>query len=135
MLIHICIACFFFLSIRRPPRSTRTVTLFPVPTLFRSVPGGHRVDALGEGALGTEQLVVGLQQVLDLLAVDPRALQSDEVEPGKQAGAAHHHAVGDDVALGAGHGADDGAAADRSEEHTSELQSLMRLSYAVFCLK
>src|SRR3546814_13965793 len=49
-----------------------------------AVPGGHRVDALGEGALGTEQLVVGLQQVLDLLAVDPRALQSDEVEPGKQ---------------------------------------------------
>src|SRR3546814_264794 len=45
----------------------------------------------------------------------PRALQSDEVEPGKQAGAAHHHAVGDDVALGAGHGADDGAAADSHE--------------------
>src|SRR3546814_16357799 len=76
---------FFFLMIRRPPRSTRTDTLFPYTTLFRS-PSDR-----GPGA----------------------------------------------VRARAGHGA--AAAADRyvrrSEEHTSELQSLMRISYAVFCLK
>src|SRR3546814_2031055 len=73
--------------IRRPPRSTRTDTLFPYTTLFRSIP------YKGEGPA-----------VMDLL--------------GKHV----------DVYLGTN-------AAARSEEHTSELQSLMRISYAVFCLK
>src|SRR3546814_3657545 len=77
--------------IRRPPRSTRTDTLFPYTTLFRSVRDdalqilerqpGLRLDAFGQGFLR----VVGIDR--------------------------------------------------RSEEHTSELQSLMRISYAVFCLK
>src|SRR3546814_10990501 len=77
---------FFFLMIRRPPRSTRTDTLFPYTTLFRS---GLTFDAIlidapcsGMGTLGRKP--------------------------------------------------EQGA---RSEEHTSELQSLMRISYAVFCLK
>src|SRR3546814_5308060 len=80
--------------IRRPPRSTRTDTLFPYTTLFRSVhlAGGHRVaaddEAGGEGIARRR----GLQR----------------------------------LRLGKG---------GRSEEHTSELQSLMRISYAVFCLK
>src|SRR3546814_6091691 len=70
---------FFFLMIRRPPRSTRTDTLFPYTTLFRSArPGG---------------LFLYLRPWLS------------------------------------------GDGAMRSEEHTSELQSLMRISYAVFCLK
>src|SRR3546814_3212246 len=77
----------FFLMIRRPPRSTRTDTLFPYTTLFRSL---YR---LGEAA--------GL----------PRSLREIGMP---QAGIA--------IAI-------------RSEEHTSELQSLMRISYAVFCLK
>src|SRR3546814_2036559 len=74
---------FFFLMIRRPPRSTRTDTLFPYTTLFRS----------GRGQLHPQ---------------DPRG------DPRQ----AHR-----------------GGADQRSEEHTSELQSLMRISYAVFCLK
>src|SRR3546814_3966593 len=90
----------FFLMIRRPPRSTRTDTLFPYTTLFRSV-----------GA--------AVEQVVALVAVE-------QVVPGiaRQRIAAveqHRHAVTQHI--------------DRSEEHTSELQSLMRISYAVFCLK
>src|SRR3546814_1972629 len=81
--------------IRRPPRSTRTDTLFPYTTLFRS-----RIRAAG---------ISGLHHDTGLV-------------PGFQAGA-------DRVRRGLRH------AARRSEEHTSELQSLMRISYAVFCLK
>src|SRR3546814_8735949 len=75
--------CFvFFLMIRRPPRSTRTDTLFPYTTLFRSAAIAHR----------------------DANAVERRILAAEN-------------------------------RFGRSEEHTSELQSLMRISYAVFCLK
>src|SRR3546814_2833005 len=70
--------------IRRPPRSTRTDTLFPYTTLFRS----HRQRLLG-------RLGLWLMQFLVVILIER----------------------------------------DRSEEHTSELQSLMRISYAVFCLK
>src|SRR3546814_2769741 len=91
---------FFFLMIRRPPRSTRTDTLFPYTTLFRS---GH--CALGQRAGGGD-----------------RAL-------GRTYGFARRRGGGARRA-----GAQPGADA-RSEEHTSELQSLMRISYAVFCLK
>src|SRR3546814_2123122 len=88
--------------IRRPPRSTRTDTLFPYTTLFRSLGIGvltfvrgdilrdihqHRAGSAGTG--NVEGLFDGLRQIFDI----------------------------------------------RSEEHTSELQSLMRISYAVFCLK
>src|SRR3546814_7042816 len=75
--------------IRRPPRSTRTDTLFPYTTLFRSERCGAGVE-VDRGAAG-------------------------EVERAQPV--------------------DDPAAGLRSEEHTSELQSLMRISYAVFCLK
>src|SRR3546814_5987226 len=91
--------------IRRPPRSTRTDTLFPYTTLFRSR-AQHEVDAK----------VVG-------------------VAPCWRSGAAelaHEHRGRGGVEL------DDGklrVVLERSEEHTSELQSLMRISYAVFCLK
>src|SRR3546814_2811637 len=71
----------FFLMIRRPPRSTRTDTLFPYTTLFRS----HRCF-----------------------------------------GGRFHRAASNNCKV---------FATPRSEEHTSELQSLMRISYAVFCLK
>src|SRR3546814_8783604 len=76
--------------IRRPPRSTRTDTLFPYTTLFRSTRGPFAVLAVS--ALSPK--------------LDDRHIESQ----GR---------------LGCG----------RSEEHTSELQSLMRISYAVFCLK
>src|SRR3546814_7860068 len=82
-MIHTRYLCFFvfFLMIRRPPRSTRTDTLFPYTTLFRSLP----------------MIVISSTPMKAPISVpDPPA---------------------------------------RSEEHTSELQSLMRISYAVFCLK
>src|SRR3546814_7099469 len=77
---------FFFLMIRRPPRSTRTDTLFPYTTLFRSI--RHT-------------------------AIQSRAsrIRRSRSSPANS------------------------ATCGRSEEHTSELQSLMRISYAVFCLK
>src|SRR3546814_6991886 len=98
--------------IRRPPRSTRTDTLFPYTTLFRSVARPRRAQGdPGEDALDVAQRAEGFAQIGVAPAVDQRG---DRV-----------------VAL-----ADDAAVAQwRSEEHTSELQSLMRISYAVFCLK
>src|SRR3546814_2764700 len=89
---------FFFLMIRRPPRSTRTDTLFPYTTLFRS-----RNPA-------------------------PRRRGSSDERP-----AAEGKEGQEEARRGEG---DRQAENDlRSEEHTSELQSLMRISYAVFCLK
>src|SRR3546814_1681001 len=85
--------------IRRPPRSTRTDTLFPYTTLFRSIE------------------VVGMLPQVD----DQQRARSGAV--GKRVGV---------VGLFDGERA---ALVGRSEEHTSELQSLMRISYAVFCLK
>src|SRR3546814_1245267 len=95
--------------IRRPPRSTRTDTLFPYTTLFRSSTGllheslGHLLrrghlrsqEAFARSVAGISPLQYG---ILELVLLNP--------------GIRH-----------------------RSEEHTSELQSLMRISYAVFCLK
>src|SRR3546814_13218025 len=84
----------FFLMIRRPPRSTRTDTLFPYTTLFRS----HDPARTNWGRL--------------------RVWNDDTIAP-KTGFPSHPHR---DMEI-------------RSEEHTSELQSLMRISYAVFCLK
>src|SRR3546814_11508883 len=78
---------FFFLMIRRPPRSTRTDTLFPYTTLFRSWPAASFTRC---------------------------------------------HSTPTATARGCARMI---ASGTRSEEHTSELQSLMRISYAVFCLK
>src|SRR3546814_7196653 len=89
--------------IRRPPRSTRTYTLFPYTTLFRSVEDGVDLDA---GDRGTRD------------GAEERTTER----------------VAERVAEAGLEGLDDEPRA-RSEEHTSELQSLMRISYAVFCLK
>src|SRR3546814_21031919 len=99
----------FFLMLRRPPRSTRTDTLFPYTTLFRSVADQHHRHPGGAGKAHVGD--VALSQV-DLRR---RARPLDDHEF-----AALRQAV---------------PAFQRSEEHTSELQSLMRISYAVFCLK
>src|SRR3546814_16027543 len=87
-LINVYTDIIFFLMIRRPPRSTRTDTLFPYTTLFRSA-----LEGPGTGFLTT----------------------------GKPTCTAASATTSTCTA--------------RSEEHTSELQSLMRISYAVFCLK
>src|SRR3546814_5501847 len=90
---------FFFLMIRRPPRSTRTDTLFPYTTLFRShswlTNHSHRIA------------------ILSGYARYRPAPWGSRAKPCRLSG----------MRVG------------RSEEHTSELQSLMRISYAVFCLK
>src|SRR3546814_14327764 len=92
----IILVCFFFLRIRRLPRSTLTDTLFPYTTLFRSQ--RERV-ACRDAVLSRRRARRG---------GDPAA----RGRPGRAGGGSR-----------------------RSEEHTSELQSLMRISYAVFCLK
>src|SRR3546814_1282910 len=89
--------------IRRPPRSTRTDTLFPYTTLFRS----QFAPTIGLGGADLAQCVP-----------DRRCCRLGL--PARQPQQRHPRL---------------GRAAERSEEHTSELQSLMRISYAVFCLK
>src|SRR3546814_2197748 len=96
--------------IRRPPRSTRTDTLFPYTTLFRSRRGRGRFPDPAQPAAGL----------------------SDRHEPSTSSGAGAFPGR----LLVIGHSLRTSAAPPgRSEEHTSELQSLMRISYAVFCLK
>src|SRR3546814_3544908 len=106
--------------IRRPPRFTRTDTLFPYSTLFRSKPPGAVADdddRAGIDADGGAENKAGADEAHTITAHDV---------------AAAPEAAGADAAV-----LDDSAPAEpaRSEEHTSELQSLMRISYAVFCLK
>src|SRR3546814_2280197 len=105
---------------RRPPRSTRTDTLFPYTTLFRSrvaerhglgAPlGSHHLDALRareRGSSGDDTDASGGEQLVD---AGPQRAHGTVVPSARRCEC-------------------------RSEEHTSELQSLMRISYAVFCLK
>src|SRR3546814_9741407 len=106
---------------RGPPGSTRPATLFLYPTLFR----GDRGDRPGEAArgcgAGRERQLVGHRRLGDRAARGE--LIHGAARPGQGAlrvGPVRYRAVVDDR---------------RSEEHTSELQSLMRISYAVFCLK
>src|SRR3546814_14904242 len=97
------VVCVFFLMIRRPPRSTRTDTLFPYTTLFRSP-----VEVFEKPAsLFVASFIGSPPMNLIPVVVDGDRQVKDE----------------------------DGAVFSRSEEHTSKLQSLMRISYAVFCLK
>src|SRR3546814_10735358 len=102
--------------IRRPPRSTRTDTRFPYTTLFRSAqgePGGKPAEKLGPKPNGDGYVAM----------VGRACRYIDERLAGD----------GDSVVTLAELGTH--CAMSRSEEHTSELQSLMRISYAVFCLK
>src|SRR3546814_2681978 len=92
--------------IRRPPRSTRTDTLFPCTTRFRSLDGG----SVGRAVRSTSRLGRGVQPTV---AAAPGGRLRPVVSIVAQVEGGSH----------------------RSEEHTSELQSLMRISYAVFCLK
>src|SRR3546814_5080671 len=107
---------------RRPPRSTRPGQLFPYTTLCLS----------DGGDLGGPLRLVG---DLGGFALDAHLEITAELDVGAAAG----HVGGNGDGTGhAGLGDDEGlllVEAGRSEEHTSELQSLMRISYAVFCLK
>src|SRR3546814_8995654 len=121
----------FFLMIRLPPRSTRTDTLFPYPTLFRSL---RQPDVLrrvvplvavarGQRPADVLQVVAGIEPLGNL--ADRLAQRLAVAQVGRACQGVDLPAGVVDVVL----------LADRSEEHTSELQSLMRISYAVFCLK
>src|SRR3546814_3265458 len=108
---------------RRPPRPTRTDTLFPYTTLFRSRTAQQRGGAHDAGPLRQG----------DVLAVDRQAhgLAAGNDGRGAVIGFAREGHASCSAACLTGAG----APKSRSEEHTSELQSLMRISYAVFCLK
>src|SRR3546814_2366338 len=124
--------------IRRPPRSTRTDTLFPYTTLFRSIaditnasrvilgdglPGEHATDdcaALASDQEKENRLALRLQ----FFRLQAGGLDDVGIKCARQAAIR----VADDQKMRL-------VATCRSEEHTSELQSLMRISYAVFCLK
>src|SRR3546814_8057349 len=92
----------FFLMIRRPPRSTRTDTLFPYTTLFRSL-GNHDLSLLAIAQRRPDAQARVNPELRKVLFADDAPVLFEWLR--------------------------------RSEEHTSELQSLMRISYAVFCLK
>src|SRR3546814_8757805 len=116
---------FCFVRIRRPPRSTRTDTLFPYTTLFRSRAAIARINCGG-----TEAVTTAPAPEPDTLAVDMSAAPSSRPRSEGLIGEASIRTSTSSAA-----GASTGVSASRSEEHTSELQSLMRISYAVFCLK
>src|SRR3546814_9831369 len=110
--------------IRLPPRSTRTDTLFPYTTLFRSAQLLADGDAGRPRGLGADQ---------------PRARSGAGPRDGLAGGGARRRCRALLAVAPGGERAGNllrhGAGAGRSEEHTSALQSLMRNSYAVFCLK
>src|SRR3546814_19160003 len=120
---------------RPPPRSTRTDTLFPYTTLVRSRGYPRPGDPLPAGDAGRHG-----EDARPARRRSGGARLHDAGEPPR----ARHRAAGSAADLPAlcrggsrhGEGGDvTAAASSRSEEHTSELQSLMRISYAVFCLK
>src|SRR3546814_2135513 len=117
--------------IRRPPRSTRTDTLFPYTTLFRSV---HRLIGV-VGVQGAQHQVAGFGEGDGVVHALAGADLADHDHVRRLAQGVLERvlpAVGVDADLALG---DDAARVLRSEEHTSELQSLMRISYDVFCIK
>src|SRR3546814_8081775 len=100
---------FFFLMIRRPPRSTRTDTLFPYTTLFRS-PAGSLVVSPAAMTSEPRRRISSCSRPTALFSASSLRKELEQTSSARPS-------------------------VTRSEEHTSELQSLMRNSYAVFCLQ
>src|SRR3546814_2431610 len=116
---------FFFLMIRRPPRSTRTDTLFPYTTLFRSCGIGQRAgDRSVHGQYHQHDRHQYAQHTVERAHV---LFHGNISNPARFMMATVIIPVAMKVIVA--------TSERRSEEHTSELQSLMRISYAVFCLK
>src|SRR3546814_3902733 len=117
--------------IRRPPRSTRSDTLSPYTTLFRSAISRHLPCASSQpppkplpmriAFMGTPPFAVPTLAALHAAGHRIAAVYTQPPRPAQRGKKVQQSAVHD--------------WADRSDEHTSELQSLMRISYAVFCLK
>src|SRR3546814_4349517 len=111
-----CLLFVFFLMIRRPPRSTRTATLCPYTTLFRSSRCARRhFDTSAWWPLGRTSGMSSPSNVRGLVYCGCSRSPSSKLSSLKLCACPN--------------------TPGRSEEHTSELQSLMRISYAVFCLK
>src|SRR3546814_1774515 len=111
--------------LQRPPRSTRTDTLFPYTTLFRSIVAlAHECDREQAWSAGQDSSRLAAPLILTLRGPGTRSGSGNRALPTQIVALAHvwreAHVHAEPV---------------RSEEHTSELQSLMRISYAVFCLK
>src|SRR3546814_2445846 len=104
---------FFFLMLRRPPRSKRTDTLFPYTTLFRSSGQDRELGPARFGRASSHLARRAAPWERPISISRPLLSQADNEAP----------IVAELFSV------------ERSEEHTSELQSLMRISYAVFCLK
>src|SRR3546814_6109927 len=121
--------------IRRPPRSTRTDTLFPYTTLFRSIVG-ERIEQRRATVLTLHQYAqfeLGAQLFGDLAQCAMAGAQHERAATG---GFDHRlRGRGDRCRIAGVVRLRQAARQIRSEEHTSELQSLMRSSYAVLCLK
>src|SRR3546814_5293001 len=134
MLLSLLFVLFLlFLMIRQPPRSTRTDTLFPYTTLFRS-PGARIAQRVGDSPAARarlkDRLAANIARRVDHARDQPGRCreiagnfrEAERVQPLPQFLRLHARRI-------------DGGREQRSEEHTSELQSLMRLPYAVLCLK
>src|SRR3546814_6098265 len=129
---------FFFLMIRRPPRSTRTDTLFPYTTLFRS-PQEALQRAIEHREIFHDEMVHLMRSIMRgelspvMTAAILTGLRVKKETVGEIAGAATvMRELAERVSVA---DADNLVDIVRSEAHTSELKSLMRISYAVFCLK
>src|SRR3546814_5686678 len=131
MLYGYCFGQCFFLMIRRPPRSTRTDTLFPYTTLFRSNSLHRRDGDLRNRTIGKSPSAPPVEQKQ---AERPWGSRRRARVPCENGGNKRNpglpYAVWSLPTPAADH-----RGCTRSEEHTSELQSLMSNSYAVFCLK
>src|SRR3546814_2935607 len=138
VMYDVAVFCFCYLMIRRPPRATRTDTLFPYTTLVRSDELFAQMFTLRAAALQSTASALG--GILLTMCRHPDQFALVKAEPALVPSAVEEclrvHGSGylsfprfalRDTELG--------GTFIRSEEHTSELQSLMRTSYAVFCLK
>src|SRR3546814_2198658 len=124
MCFFLCEILDFFVRLRRPPRSTRTDTLFPYTTLFRSGRQPRHLQGRSIGKLGHRHAPFDRRRGLGRLRCRDSPRHDDRKRCGRQN---RPHGIPVEASIH--------AAISRSEEHTSELQSLMRISYAVFCLK
>src|SRR3546814_1941263 len=121
----------FFLMIRRPPRSTSTDTLFPYTTLFRSVTR-TRSSAEWVEAFNAAGVPAGPIYSLDRTFADPQVRHLGIAQGVDHPALGRIELVGQPMTLSR---TGSSLRSARSEEHTSELQSLMRISFAVLCLK
>src|SRR3546814_5280256 len=117
----------FLLMIQRPPRTTRTDTLVPYTTLFRSMP-----NFMPDLSTANDTDLPNVTSSIWYALVAPPGVPADVVKrlnAGTKAVLEHPDFASKMAAMGVE------LHASRSDEHTSELQSLMRISYAVFCFK